>query len=118
MDLLLVEGADVVGGHPQGLDKVRLDGGERLVDLGLADPQVGKLGMVELAGVVFQGRVAAGAHVGDDGVHGGLHVGLGADVAVEDLLRFQRVKGNDADHFASASFMACSRAVMALCLNL
>src|SRR5699024_8011600 len=44
VDLLLVEGADIVGGRPQGLDKVRLDGGERLVDLGLADPQVGKLG--------------------------------------------------------------------------
>ena len=118
VDLLLVEGPDVVGSHLQGADELRLHRGKGLVDLSLADPQIPDLGMVKLAGVVPQGVIAPGTHIGNDGVHGGLHVGLGTDIAVENLLRFQGIKGNNADHFASASFMAFCKAVMALCLNL
>ena len=62
--------------------------------------------------------IAAGAHIGDDGVNGGLHIGFGADVAVEDLLGAYLIKIIQTDHLARASFILFSSSVSWAYLNL
>ena len=118
MYLVLVEAADVVRRHAQRFDEIIAHGGERFVDLRLRHQQAVQFGVVEFAGIVAQGGVAAGAHVGNDAVDDRFHVGLGADVAVEDVLRGDGVKRKDTDHKASASFILVSSSVSWRVLNL
>ena len=121
VQLLLMEAANIPGGHLQGRDKLRVglfQLGKRLIDLGLADPHIGQFGVVKFGGVFDQGGIAAGAHIGDDGVNGGLHIGFGADVAVEDLLGAYLIKIIQTDHLARASFILFSSSVSWAYLNL
>ena len=116
-----MEAADVPGGHLQGRDKLRVglfQLGKRLIDLRLADADIGQFGMVEFGGVFDQGGIAAGAHISDDGVNSGLHIGFGADVAVEDLLGAYLIKIIQTDHLARASFILFSSSVSWAYLNL
>ena len=118
MDLLLVEGADVGGGHFQRFEEFRVGGGKGLVNFLLAHLHGFQRRTVKFQGVVLQRRIAAGAHIGNDGVHGGLHIRLGADVPVEDFLRFQSVKLINLNHSASASRILSSSRVSCRYLNL
>ena len=118
VDLVLVEMPDVGGCHPQRLDEILPDGGEGFLDLGLGDKQVAELGAVKLLGVVAQCFVAPCAHVGDDGIDDRFNIGLGPDISVEDFLRRDRIKVENADHACSASFILSTRVKIWLCLNL
>ena len=116
-----MKAADIPGGHLQGRDKLRVglfQLGKGFLNLGLTDPHIGQFGMVEFGGVFDQGGIAAGAYIGDDGVNGGLYIGFGADVAVEDLLGAYLIKIIQTDHLARASFILFSSSVSWAYLNL
>ena len=74
--------------------------------------------MVKLGGVIQQGGIAAGAHIGNDGVYGGLHVGFGADVTVQNFFGLYFIKIIQANHCARASFILVSSSVSWAYLNL
>ena len=74
--------------------------------------------MVEFGGVLDQGVVAAGADVRNNRIDGGLHVGLGADVTVQNFLGAYLIKVIQTDHFARASFILFSSSVSWAYLNL
>ena len=121
VQLLLVEVADIGRCHFQRRNKFGVGGlqrGKGLVDLGLRDLHAVQLGMVELGSIVQQSGVAPGAHIGNDGVDGGFHVGFGADVAVQNLFGPYFVKIIQADHYARASFILVSSSVSWAYLNL
>ena len=121
MELLLMEVADVLGGHLQRGDELRVglvQLGKGFINLRLADADIGQIGMVKLGRVVNQCGVAAGADVRNDGVDGGLHIGLGADVAVQDFLGAYLIKVIQTNHFARASFILLSSSVSWAYLNL
>jgi len=120
--LLAVEGLDVGSCFPQRLQKIGIHIGKGLVDLFLCDLQVFNDGPVKFQGVVLQGLVAPGTHIGNDAVHHVLHVLLGADVAVQDLFGLQLVEVVQLDHFASSLFCSCARSFSSMvsisaCLN-
>ena len=121
VQLLLVEMADVLGGHLQRRDELGIglfQLGKGFLNFGLADPHVGQLGVVEFGGVLDQGGVAAGADVRNNRIDGGLHVGLGADVTVQNFLGAYLIKVIQTDHFARASFILFSSSVSWAYLNL
>ena len=116
-----MEVADVLGGHLQRGDELRVglvQLGKGFINLRLADADIGQIGMVKLGRVVNQCGVAAGADVRNDGVDGGLHIGLGADVAVQDFLGAYLIKVIQTNHFARASFILLSSSVSWAYLNL
>ena len=119
--LLLMEVADVLGGHFQRRDELGIglfQLGKGFLNFGLADPHVGQLGVVEFGGVLDQGGVAAGADVRNNRIDGGLHVGLGADVTVQNFFGAYLIKVIQTDHFARASFILFSSSVSWAYLNL
>ena len=121
VQLLLMEVADVLGGHLQRRDELGIglfQLGKGFLNFGLADPHVGQLGVVEFGGVLDQGGVAAGADVRNNRIDGGLHVGLGADVTVQNFLGAYLIKVIQTDHFARASFILFSSSVSWAYLNL
>lgn len=121
VQLLLVEVADVLSGHLQRCDELRVglfQLGKGLVNLLLADADVGQLGVVELGGVLDQSGITSGADIRDDGVDGGFHVGFGADITVQNFLGAYLIKVIQTDHFARASFILFSSSVSWAYLNL
>ena len=71
---------------------------------------------------LLQGRIAAGADIGKDAVHDILHILFGADVPVQNFLRFQLVKIIQLDHFSSSCLCKVSRSFSSMvsicrCLN-
>ena len=118
VDLVLMEGADVGGGHLQGSHKILTGGFKGFVNFRLAHPQLVQLGVVKFQSVIFQGGITAGAHIGDNGIHGCFHAGFRADITVQDFFRLQSVKLKNADHLASASFILFSSSVSCAYLNL
>ena len=121
VQLLLMEVADVLGGHLQRRDELGIglfQLGKGFLNFGLADPHVGQLGVVEFGGVLDQGGVAAGADIRNNRIDGGLHVGLGADVTVQNFLGAYLIKVIQTDHFARASFILFSSSVSWAYLNL
>ena len=109
-----MEVADVLGGHLQRRDELGIglfQLGKGFLNFGLADPHVGQLGVVEFGGVLDQGGVAAGADVRNNRIDGGLHVGLGANVTVQNFLGAYLIKVIQTDHFARASFILFSSSV-------
>ena len=120
--LLAVEVLDVGRRLPQGLEEIGVHARKGLVDLFLCDLQVFNDSPVKFQGVVLQGLVAPGTHIGNDAVHHVLHVLLGADVAVQDLFGLQLVEVVQLDHFASSLFCSCARSFSSMvsisaCLN-
>ena len=116
-----MEVADVLGGHLQRRDELGIglfQLGKGFLNFGLADPHVGQLGVVEFGGVLNQGVVAAGANVRNNRIDGGLHVGLSADVTVQNFLGAYLIKVIQTDHFARASFILFSSSVSWAYLNL
>ena len=121
VQLLLMEAANIPGGHLQGRDKLRVclfQLGKGLVNLLLADADVGQFGVVELGGVLDQSGITSGADIRDDGVDGGFHVGFGADITVQNFLGAYLIKVIQTDHFARASFILFSSSVSWAYLNL
>ena len=121
VQLLFMEVADVLGGHLQRRDELGIglfQLGKGFLNFGLADPHVGQLGVVEFGGVLDQGGVAAGADVRNNRIDGGLHVGLGANVTVQNFLGAYLIKVIQTDHFARASFILFSSSVSWAYLNL
>ena len=51
-----------------------------------------------------QRRIAARADIGNNGIHGGFHIGFGANIAVQNFLGAYFIKIIQANHCASASF--------------
>ena len=122
MHLLAVEVLDVGRRLPQGLKEIGIHARKGLVDLCLRHLQVFNDSPVKFQGVVLQGLVAPGTHIGNDAVHHVLHVLLGADVAVQDLFGLQLVEVVQLDHFASSLFCSCARSFSSMvsisaCLN-
>ena len=120
--LLAGEVLDVGRRLPQGLEEIGVHARKGLVDLFLCDLQVFNDSPVKFQGVVLQGLVAPGTHIGNDAVHHVLHVLLGADVAVQDLFGLQLVEVVQLDHFASSLFCSCARSFSSMvsisaCLN-
>ena len=113
-----MEGADVGGGHLQGSHKILTGGFKGFVNFRLAHPQLVQLGVVKFQSVIFQGGITAGAHIGDNGIHGCFHAGFRTDITVLDFFRLQSVKLKNADHLASASFILFSSSVSCAYLNL
>ena len=121
VQLLFMEVADVLGGHLQRRDELGIglfQLGKGFLNFGLTDPHVGQLGVVEFGGVLNQGGVAAGADVRNNRIDGGFHVGLGADVTVQNFLGAYLIKVIQTDHFARASFILFSSSVSWAYLNL
>src|SRR5699024_947355 len=86
--------------------KVGVGGGQGFVQLLAGHFQRVQLGPVELAGIVPQGGVSAGPHVGDDGVHHRLHILLGPQVPVQDLAGGQVLQTVQFHHNVPSSFWA------------
>ena len=74
--------------------------------------------ILETCRILDQGGVAAGADVRNNRIDGGLHVGLGADVTVQNFLGAYLIKVIQTDHFARASFILFSSSVSWAYLNL
>ena len=106
VQLAAVERLDVGRRHPQRLQKVGVGGGQGFVQLLAGHFQRVQLGPVELAGIVPQGGVSAGPHVGDDGVHHRLHILLGPQVPVQDLAGGQVFQTVQFHHNVPSSFWA------------
>ena len=100
-----MEGLDVGRCHPQGFKEIRLGDGQSLLHLGGGDLQSVQVGAVKLFGVIPQGIVPPGPHIGDDGVHHRLHILFGPQIPVQHLVGgqvFQTVKLN---HFISSFWL-------------
>ena len=118
MLLGLVEVPDVGGSHLQRGNEVRVHLGQALGHLFLAHQQIVQHHMVELFRIAVQGLIALGPHVGNDAIHHGLHIRLGADVPVQDLLGPQLVELIQLDHCSVPSCSFSIRVRSSLFLNL
>jgi hypothetical protein len=67
---------DAFGSEPQGIENLRGGRGNRRLDVGLAHPQADarEIHLVETGGIIEEGRIAAMAHIIDDGADDGVHV--------------------------------------------
>ena len=117
VDLVLMESPDVGGGHAQGGEEILPHSGKGFVDFRLGHQQAVQVGAVKLFGVLPQGFVTPGAHIGDNAVHNGFHIGFGTDVPVQDLLRLHGIKRKNTDHTLRASFILASSSVSWRYLN-